>query len=78
MENIWEYLQNLTDAQSILSRGGFYLLLIVVLLKPVYFSVFFYQAIIFVFSRPFMQRQAKVSGAYLHISFIAYCIWRIR
>ena len=30
MEQIWEHLQNLTDAQSIIRKGGFYLLLLVV------------------------------------------------
>jgi membrane-associated protein len=41
MENIWEYLQNLTDAQSILSSGGFYLLLIVVFAETGLFFGFF-------------------------------------
>ncbi|MCO5936995.1 VTT domain-containing protein [Mucilaginibacter sp. RB4R14] len=41
MENLWEYLQNLTDAQSILSSGGFYLLLIVVYAETGLFFGFF-------------------------------------
>jgi membrane-associated protein len=41
MENFWEYLQNLTDAQSILSTGGFYLLLIVVFAETGLFFGFF-------------------------------------
>jgi membrane-associated protein len=41
MENFWEHLQNLTDAQSILSRGGFYLLLIVVFAETGLFFGFF-------------------------------------
>ena len=41
MESFWEYLQNLTDAQSILSKGGFYLLLIVVFAETGLFFGFF-------------------------------------
>src|SRR6195952_5249545 len=41
MENFWEHLQNLTDAQSILSRGGFYFLLIVVFAETGLFFGFF-------------------------------------
>jgi membrane-associated protein len=41
MENFWEYLQNLTDAQSILSKGGFYFLLIVVFAETGLFFGFF-------------------------------------
>ncbi|RWY52585.1 DedA family protein [Mucilaginibacter gilvus] len=41
MENIWEYLRNLTDAQSIISNGGFYLLLIVVYAETGLFFGFF-------------------------------------
>ncbi|MEB0262150.1 MULTISPECIES: VTT domain-containing protein [unclassified Mucilaginibacter] len=41
MENFWEHLQNLTDAQSILSSGGFYLLLIVVYAETGLFFGFF-------------------------------------
>jgi membrane-associated protein len=41
MENFWEHLQNLTDAQSILSKGGFYLLLIVVFAETGLFFGFF-------------------------------------
>jgi membrane-associated protein len=41
MENFWEYLQNLTDAQSIISSGGFYLLLIVVFAETGLFFGFF-------------------------------------
>jgi membrane-associated protein len=41
MENFWEHLQNLTDAQSILSNGGFYLLLIVVFAETGLFFGFF-------------------------------------
>lgn len=41
MDNFWEHLQNLTDAQSILSKGGFYLLLIVVFAETGLFFGFF-------------------------------------
>ena len=41
MESFWEYLQNLTDAQSIISRGGFYFLLIVVFAETGLFFGFF-------------------------------------
>jgi membrane-associated protein len=41
MESFWEYLQNLTDAQSIISRGGFYLLLVVVFAETGLFFGFF-------------------------------------
>jgi len=41
MENFWEYLQNLTDANSILSKGGFYFLLIVVYAETGLFFGFF-------------------------------------
>src|ERR1700735_5593937 len=41
IENFWEHLQNLTDAQSILSKGGFYLLLIVVFAETGLFFGFF-------------------------------------
>ena len=41
MENIWEQLQNLTDAQSILSKGGFYFLLVVVFAETGLFFGFF-------------------------------------
>ncbi len=41
MESFWEYLQNLTDAQSILSKGGFYLLLVVVFAETGLFFGFF-------------------------------------
>jgi membrane-associated protein len=41
MENFWEYLQNLTDARSILSNGGFYVLLIVVFAETGLFFGFF-------------------------------------
>ncbi|WP_183575343.1 DedA family protein [Mucilaginibacter sp. X5P1] len=41
MESFWEHLQNLTDAQSIISRGGFYLLLIVVFAETGLFFGFF-------------------------------------
>lgn len=41
MENFWEHLQNLTDAQSIISKGGFYLLLIVVYAETGLFFGFF-------------------------------------
>jgi membrane-associated protein len=41
MENFWQHLQNLTDAQSILSQGGFYLLLIVVFAETGLFFGFF-------------------------------------
>ena len=41
MESFWEYVQNLTDAQSIISNGGFYLLLIVVFAETGLFFGFF-------------------------------------
>ncbi|HMG07602.1 MAG TPA: VTT domain-containing protein [Mucilaginibacter sp.] len=41
MESFWEHLQNLTDAQSIISRGGFYLLLVVVFAETGLFFGFF-------------------------------------
>ena len=41
MEKFWEHLQNLTDAQSIISKGGFYLLLIVVFAETGLFFGFF-------------------------------------
>lgn len=40
MESFWEYLQNLTDAQSIIT-GGFYLLLVVVFVETGLFFGFF-------------------------------------
>jgi len=41
MENFWEHLQNLTDAQSILSKGGFYFLLVVIFAETGLFFGFF-------------------------------------
>ncbi|MES2807128.1 MAG: VTT domain-containing protein [Bacteroidota bacterium] len=41
MESLWEHLQNLTDAQAILSKGGFYFLLIVVFAETGLFFGFF-------------------------------------
>jgi membrane-associated protein len=41
MENFWEHLQNLTDAQTIISKGGFFLLLIVVFAETGLFFGFF-------------------------------------
>lgn len=41
MENFWEHLQNLTDAQSIISKGGFFFLLIVVFAETGLFFGFF-------------------------------------
>jgi membrane-associated protein len=41
MESFWDYLQNLTDAQSIISRGGFYFLLVVVFAETGLFFGFF-------------------------------------
>ena len=41
MEQFWEHLQNLTDAQSIISKGGFYLLLIVIFAETGLFFGFF-------------------------------------
>ncbi|TFF33665.1 DedA family protein [Mucilaginibacter psychrotolerans] len=41
MGDFWEYLQNLTDAKSIISNGGFYLLLIVVYAETGLFFGFF-------------------------------------
>ena len=41
MESFWEHLQNLTDAQSIISKGGFYFLLIVVFAETGLFFGFF-------------------------------------
>lgn len=41
MENFWEHLHKLTDAQTIISEGGFYLLLIVVYAETGLFFGFF-------------------------------------
>src|ERR1700743_3480092 len=41
MESFWDHLQNLTDAQSIISQGGFYLLLVVVFAETGLFFGFF-------------------------------------
>lgn len=41
MEGFWQHLQNLTDAQSIISQGGFYLLLIVIFAETGLFFGFF-------------------------------------
>ncbi|MEO6852149.1 MAG: DedA family protein [Mucilaginibacter sp.] len=41
MEKFWEQLQNLTDAQSIIKQGGFYVLLIVVFAETGVFFGFF-------------------------------------
>ncbi|GAB2696154.1 VTT domain-containing protein [Mucilaginibacter koreensis] len=41
MENIWEYLKSLTDAQTIIGTGGFYLLLLVVYAETGLFFGFF-------------------------------------
>jgi membrane-associated protein len=41
MEQFWEHLQNLTDAQAIIRKGGFYLLLIVVFAETGLFFGFF-------------------------------------
>ncbi len=41
MEQFWEHLQNLTDAQSIIRKGGFYLLLVVVFAETGLFFGFF-------------------------------------
>src|ERR1700740_1902665 len=41
MEQFWEHLQNLTDAQSIISKGGFYLLLVVIFAETGLFFGFF-------------------------------------
>ena len=41
MENFWEHLQNLTDAESIISQGGFFFLLIVVFAETGLFFGFF-------------------------------------
>src|ERR1700754_2002519 len=41
MEQFWDHLQNLTDAQSIISKGGFYLLLIVIFAETGLFFGFF-------------------------------------
>ena len=41
MEIFWEHLQNLTDAQSIISKGGFFFLLIVVFAETGLFFGFF-------------------------------------
>ncbi|OOQ57686.1 DedA family protein [Mucilaginibacter pedocola] len=41
MENFWEYLRTLTEAESIISSGGFYLLLIVVFAETGLFFGFF-------------------------------------
>ena len=41
MESFWQHLQSLTDAQSIISKGGFFLLLIVVFAETGLFFGFF-------------------------------------
>src|ERR1700744_2926134 len=41
MEQFWEHLQNLTDAQSIIRNGGFYLLLVVIFAETGLFFGFF-------------------------------------
>lgn len=41
MEKFWEYLQTLTDAKTILSKGGFYFLLVVVFAETGLFFGFF-------------------------------------
>ena len=41
MENFWEHLKNLTDAESIISQGGFFFLLIVVFAETGLFFGFF-------------------------------------
>src|SRR5277367_1451867 len=41
MEQFWEHLQNLTDAQSIIRKGGFYVLLVVVFAETGLFFGFF-------------------------------------
>ncbi len=41
MESFWDHLQNLTDAQSIISQGGYYLLLLVVFAETGLFFGFF-------------------------------------
>ncbi|HVS92292.1 MAG TPA: DedA family protein [Mucilaginibacter sp.] len=41
MEQFWEHLENLTDARSIISKGGFYLLLVVVFAETGLFFGFF-------------------------------------
>lgn len=41
MESFWEHLHNLTDANSIISQGGFYLLLIIVYAETGLFFGFF-------------------------------------
>src|ERR1700761_5363538 len=41
MEQFWDHLQNLTDAQSIIRKGGFYLLLLVIYAETGVFFGFF-------------------------------------
>src|ERR1700744_156436 len=41
MEQFWDHLQNLTDAQAIIRKGGFYLLLVVVFAETGLFFGFF-------------------------------------
>lgn len=41
MESFWEHLHNITDANSIISKGGFYLLLVVVFAETGLFFGFF-------------------------------------
>ena len=41
MESFWDHLQNLTNAQTIISQGGFYLLLVVVFAETGLFFGFF-------------------------------------
>src|SRR6201996_2603888 len=41
MEQFWDHLQNLTDAQAIIRKGGFYLLLVVIFAETGLFFGFF-------------------------------------
>jgi len=42
MESFWDHLHNITDAKSIISQGGFYLLLVVVFAETGLFFGFFF------------------------------------
>jgi membrane protein DedA with SNARE-associated domain len=68
MENFWEYLQNLTDAQSILSSGGFYLLLIVVFAETGLFFGFFLPGDYLLFYGRLIKRRRDNPCTYIYIS----------
>jgi membrane-associated protein len=68
MENIWEYLQNLTDAQSILSTGGFVLLLLIVVFAEtgLFFGFFLPGDYLCCFWLALLSSCRNFPGAYIH------------